>query len=89
MAPSSGFRAVTSILELGTELHTGGGWDLSEYEDIGFVSKWNGTEWSDLLSECCGPVNILAIGYRYLRRRRSIGRRCQMERFELARHWIR
>ncbi len=59
-APQAGFRAVTSIVVLGTDIYAGGGWDLSDYEDIGFVSKWNGSEWSQLLA-CCGFVNWLTM----------------------------
>lgn len=57
-APQTQFRAVTSIVVSDTDIYAGGGWDLSDYEDIGFVSKWNGSQWSQILG-CCGFVNTL------------------------------
>jgi hypothetical protein len=57
-APQTQFRAVTSIVVSGTDIYAGGGWDLSDYQDIGFVSKWNGSQWSQILG-CCGFVNTL------------------------------
>ena len=59
-APQTQFRAVTSIAVSGKDIYAAGGWDLSDYEDLGFVSKWNGSEWSQLVA-CCGFVNALTM----------------------------
>jgi hypothetical protein len=59
-APQTQFRAVTSIAVSGKDVYAGGGWDLSDYEDVGFVSKWNGSQWSQLVV-CCGFVNTLTL----------------------------
>ena len=58
--PQTGFRAVTSIVVSGTDVYAAGGWDWSDYEDTGFVSKWNGSQWTWLLS-CCGYVNSITL----------------------------
>jgi hypothetical protein len=59
-AVESGFRGVTSILVSGIDIYAGGGWDLSDYEDVGFVSKWNGSGWTEMIQSCCGNVSAMA-----------------------------
>jgi hypothetical protein len=54
--PQNQFRAVTSLIVSGTDVYAAGAWDLSDYEDVGFVSKWNGSQWTPL-TVCCGYVN--------------------------------
>ena len=48
-SPDLGYRAVTDIELAGSEIYTAGGWDPSDYEDVGFMSKWNGSQWSDVI----------------------------------------
>jgi hypothetical protein len=62
-APESGYHRVTSIAASGSELYAGGIWDFSDYEDVGFVSKWEGSAWSDVLrtTSCCAMVNVIAL----------------------------
>ena len=62
-APESGYHRVTSIAASGSDLYAGGMWDMSDYEDTGFVSKWNGSDWSEVLrtTSCCASVNAIAL----------------------------
>nr|AUN37297.1 hypothetical protein [uncultured bacterium] len=56
--PALGYRAVNTISVSGSRIYVGGGFDLSDYEDVGFISSWNGSQWSDMVTG--GFINAMA-----------------------------
>ena len=62
-SPSSGFRAVIDMAIAGPDIYAAGAWDFSDYEDFGFVAKWDGSDWSRYpFTSCCSVNAIESIG---------------------------
>lgn len=59
-APADWFHGVDEMVISGADIYVASGWWDDYGQGAGFVSKWNGSNWSELPRMCCSPVYAIA-----------------------------